>query len=211
VRDQLERDAVFRVALAERREHVGVEELGEHDGGQRLAGLVAVADGALGDVLAVELKVGADALAGAPGRRVAAREVDGAPGRGDDQMTTVGGRHPRLQPGQEPGHVLAPQRGRVLAAVLAQAQVVRQGPQPLQVAVRGQRLAVRQALDHVALGRVAQPALVDVREVERLLVVDPEDAEIPDVAGAFLLGRRGQPPRRAQRDLERAPRRVGPW
>jgi hypothetical protein len=206
VRDQLKRDAVFAVALAQRREHLLVQQLCQHDGGQRLAGLVGVADDALGEVFAVELKVGADPVGvAAGGGRVAARELHGAPRRADDQVTVVGDRHGPGQPGEEPGHVLARERGRALAAVGAGAQVIRQVAEPLQVAVRGPCLARRQALDHVTLGGVAQPALMQVREVQDLLVADPEHAEIPDVLEALLLGTRHQPPRRADRDLQGAP------
>jgi hypothetical protein len=54
---------VLQVLAAQRREHLLVEKLGEHDGRERSPGFVGVAQSACGEVLVVELEAAADVLA----------------------------------------------------------------------------------------------------------------------------------------------------
>ena len=88
----------------------------------------------------VELKPAADPL-----RRLArtgempAGELHSPPRRAHDDVPPALRRHPGLQPGQESGHVLARQRARLLAAVLARVKVIRQVAEEANVPLGGLR------------------------------------------------------------------------
>ena len=211
VRDQLKRDAIFEVLVAQRGEHILVKQLRQHDPGERVAGLVGLSLDALGEVLVVELEPAADPsrwLAGTG--EVAAGELNVAASRADHDVPPVCGRHPGLQPGEESGHVLARERAGSLAAVLARVKIVGEVAEPAHVALRRLGAQAGHALDRVALRRLAKPSLVDVGEVHLTVLADPEHPQIPYVLGPLLLRRRGHPLGRNDADLDRSARLVAP-
>ena len=199
MRDQLKPEPVLEMLASQRREHVLVQQLRQHDRRERPSGLVGVAQRAHRKVLVVELKPAADVLSGLSRTCARCRRANTTLRRVAPtiRFRVLLVRDPDAQPRQERGHVLARQRARLLTPVLTTRADSRTG------AASSRRRGARSLASGYEsrsivypFDRLAQPPLVKPGEVHRALLAQPEHTEVPHVLDALLLRCRGQPPAR---------------